>query len=86
MSMDIYEPTEKDREILSWFCKPFFDSAIQQLSEDAVVMLIKHIANQWSEGDGVAKLIARISGRKEGWVGRLGPDVLLIKAMRGDAE
>ena len=83
--MDIFEPTEKDREILSWFCKPFFNSAIRNLSEDAAVMLIRHIANEWSNGTGVARMIAKIEGtEKQGWVGRLGPDVLLIKAMKED--
>lgn len=78
--MDIYDMDMKDREILSWFCKPFFDSAVKRLGRDAVIALLKHIARTWNTANG-AMLLAEADDKKA-WYGLLGPDALLVQAMR----
>ena len=83
-NMEIFTPDMKEREILSWFCKPFFDSAIKQLGRDAVIVLLKHIARTWNSENG-AMLLAEADDKKS-WYGVLGPDALLVQAMREEIE
>ena len=79
--------TESEMEILSWFCKPFFDSAIKHLSRDAVIVLLQHIAKQWNASHQLDRLVAKTTkdGKTELYM-RLGPDALLIQAMNEEAE
>lgn len=83
-SMEIFEPDMKEREILSWFCKPFFDSAIKHLGREAVIALLRHVARTWSSANG-AMLVAEGDDRKS-WYGLLGPDALLVQAMREEID